>query len=203
MIPVRLTNDYKESMMKMGRFVEDLFDKSVYSLINRDADMARKIIKDDEIADGMRNDLVEKSLCLIGEYSPVGKHLVEIASGIAVAGALEMIGDRAKTIAKNTIELVKEPMLKALVDIPKMASTVMEMLRISLSVYFEEKTEKLSALLEMEAYVDDLSSKVEDELKLYMMESPKNVGRALRLVFIARSIEEVSDLCFKIFPRRR
>ncbi len=203
MIPVRLTNDYKESMMKMGRFVEDLFDKSVYALTNRDAEMAKKIIEDDKIADSMRNDLVEKSLCLIGEYSPVGKRLVEIASGIAVAGALEMIGDRAKTIAKNTVELVKEPTLKPLVDIPKMASTVMEMLRMSLSVYFEEKTEKLSDLLRMERYVDDLSSKVEDELKLYMMESPKNVGRALRLIFIARSIEEISDLCFKIFPRRR
>ncbi|GEM_PF-1422052 len=199
MLPNTLVKSYKESVMKMGRFVENLFDRSVYALMNRDSEMAKKVIIDDKIADEMRDDLVEKSVCLIGEYAPVGKHLVEISRGIILVNALEMIGDRAKSIASNTTKLVKEPALKALVDLPKMASTTEEMIRTSLFVYMDRSnSSKIDKLLKMEEYVDVLDVAIEDELKLYMMQSPKNVVRAMRLIFISKDIEEIADLCLKV-----
>lgn len=204
MVPNTLVKSHRESVMKLGRFVENLFDRSVYALMNRDSEMAKKVIADDKIADEMRDELVEKSVCLIGEYAPVGKHLVEISKGIILANTLEMIGDRAKSIASNTTRLIKEPALKPLVDLPKMASTAEEMIRTSLSVYMDRSnSSEVDKLLKMEEYVDVLNIAIEDELKLYMMQSPKNVARAMRLIFISRDIEEVADLCLKVLSNVR
>ncbi len=204
MVPNILVKSYRESVMRLGRFVENLFDRSVYALMNRDSGMAKKVIADDKIADEMRDELVEKSVCLIGEYAPVGRHLVEISRGVILANTLEMIGDRAKSIASNTTQLIKEPALKPLVDLPKMASTAEEMIRTSLSVYMDRSnSSEIDKLLKMEEYVDVLNVAIEDELKLYMMQSPKNVARAMRLIFISRDIEEVADLCLKVLSNVR
>ncbi len=200
MIPVSVVESYKESLMKMGILVIDLFDKSIYALINRDSDMAKKVISDDKSADEMRNKIVEDGILIIGEYAPIGKPLVQITNGIWIANLLEMIGDNSKKISYHTIELTKEPILKPFVDLPKMASIAEGMLRKSLSFYTSDVNEKMmDELLESEAEVDDLSDRIEDELKLYMMESPKNVSRALRLIMISKSIEEVTDFCLKIY----
>lgn len=199
MIPLVVVKNYKESLMKMGILVIDLFDKSIYALINRDSEMAKKIILDDKLADEMRDKIVEDGILIIGEYAPVGKYLVQITNGILIANVLEMIGDNSKKISYHTIELTKEPMLKPLVDLPKMASIAESMLRKSMSFYTSNVSEKImDELIESEVEVDDLSERIEDELKLYMMESSKNVSRALRLIMISKSIEEVTDFCLKI-----
>lgn len=199
MIPVAVVENYKDSLMKMGILVIDLFDKSIYALINRDAEMAKKVISDDKLADEMRNRIVEDGILIIGEYAPIGKSLVQITNGIWIANVLEMIGDNSKKISYHTIELTKEPMLKPLVDLPKMASIAEGMLRKSMIFYNSNVNEKImDELVENEVEVDDLSERIEDELKLYMMESSKNVSRALRLIMISKSIEEVTDFCLKI-----
>jgi len=198
-IPVSVVESYKESLMKMGILVVDLFDKSIYALINRDSDMAKKVISDDKLADEMRNKIVEDGTLIIGEYAPIGRSLVQITNGMWIANVLEMIGDSSKKISYHTIELAKEPILKPLVDLPKMASVAEGMLRKSMTFYTSSVNEGIiDELMENEVEVDDLSERIEDELKLYMMESPKNVSRALRLIMISKSIEEVTDFCLKI-----
>ncbi|WP_051962804.1 phosphate signaling complex PhoU family protein [Mesoaciditoga lauensis] len=203
MIPKEMINSYKESVMKFGRFVEDMFDRSVYALVDRNADMAKEVIEDDKLADKMRDELNEKTIIMIGEYAPVGKQLVESVNGFILENALEMIGDKSVQIAVETLKLLKEPSLKPLVDLPKMASTAEKMMRISLDVYKDESNAyAIEELLKMEEYVDELNISIEDELKLYMMESPKNVSRALSLMFISKHIEDIADLCLKVIPKR-
>jgi len=198
-IPVLNVKNYKESIMKMGFLVEDLFDRSIYALVNREENVAKGVITSDKAADEMRNTIIEEALFMVGEYSPIGKSLVEISNGILIVNLLEMIGDNSKKIAYNTIDLVREPMLKPLIDLPKMASIAEEMLRKSLSIYIEgADSNTIDDLLEKESMVDELNSRIEDELKLYMMDSAKNVNRALKLIFVSHYIEEVTDLCLKI-----
>lgn len=204
MIPDGVLKSYKESVMKFGRFVEDLFDRSIYALVDRNANMAKKVIEDDKFADEMRDKLNEDILCTIGEYAPIGKQLVESVNGFILSNTLEMIGDKAVKIALNTLELLKEPALKPLVDLPKMAFTAENMIRKSLKVYMDQSNlNAINELIEMEESVDELNVAIEDELKLYMMKSPKNVGRALKLIFISHQIEDVADLCLKVLPKTR
>ena len=204
MIPGGALKSYKESVMKFGRFVEDLFDRSIYALVDRNANMAKKVVEDDKFADEMRDKLNEDILCTIGEYAPVGKQLVESVNGFILSNTLEMIGDKAVKIALNTLELLKEPALKPLMDLPKMASTAENMIRKSLEVYMDQSNlNAINELIEMEESVDELNVAIEDELKLYMMKSPKNVGRALKLIFISHQIEDVADLCLKVLPKTR
>ncbi|MGC9213109.1 MAG: phosphate signaling complex PhoU family protein [Athalassotoga sp.] len=198
MIPLSVVEEYKENLMKMSILVTDLFDKSVYALINRDLDIAKKVIADDKLADEMRNAIVENGTLIIGEYAPIGRFLVEIRNGILIANFLEMIGDDSKKISYQTIELIKEPMLKPLIDLPKMAKITEDLLRKSMSTYSGGDGKVLDEMVESENEVDRIYEMVEDELKLYMMESPKNVSRALRLIMISQRIEEIADLCLKI-----
>ncbi|HEU24350.1 MAG: hypothetical protein C0176_04515 [Mesoaciditoga sp.] len=198
MIPLSVVEEYKENLMKMSILVTDLFDKSVYALVNRDLDIAKKVIADDKLADEMRNAIVEKGTLIIGEYAPIGRFLVEIRNGILIANFLEMIGDDSKKISYQTIELIKEPMLKPLIDLPKMAKITEDLLRKSMSTYSGGDGKVLDEMVESENEVDRIYEMVEDELKLYMMESPKNVSRALRLIMISQRIEEIADLCLKI-----
>ncbi len=198
MIPLSVVEEYKESLMKMGILVTDLLDKSVYALINRDLDIAKKVIEDDKLADNMRDTIVEKGTLIIGEYAPIGRSLVEIRNGILIANFLEMIGDNARKISLQTIELIKEPVLKPLVDLPKMAKITEELLRKSMLTYSNGNYKVLEEMIKSENEVDKISEIVEDELKLYMMESPKNVSRALRLMMISQRIEEIADLSLKI-----
>ncbi len=202
MIPKDLIKSYRESVMKFGRFVEDMFDRSVYALVDRNAGMAREVIEDDKLADKMRDELNEKTIFMIGEYAPVGKQLVESVNGFILENALEMIGDKSVQIAVETLKLLKEPALKPLIDLPKMASTAEKMIRMSLEIYKDENNSSVvEELLKMEEYVDELDISIEDELRLYMMESPKNVNRALSLIFISKHIEDIADLCLKVIPK--
>lgn len=202
MIPLETLRDYKEAVMKFGRFVEDLLDRAVYALVDRNAKMAQEVIKDDELADKMRNDLNEKAVMMIGEYAPVGKQLVESLHGFILENALEMIGDKSVQIASETLKLLKEPALKPLVDLPKMASIAEKMMRRSLEVYKDAgNVSAINDLLKMEEEVDDLDLSIEDELKLYMMKSSKNVNRAVSLMFISKHIEDIADLCLKVIPK--
>ncbi len=202
MIPKELIKSYRESVMKFGRFVEDMFDRSVYALVDRNAGMAREVIEDDKLADKMRDELNEKTIFMIGEYAPVGKQLVESVNGFILENALEMIGDKSVQIAVETLKLLKEPALKPLIDLPKMASTAEKMIRMSLEIYKDENNSSVvEELLKMEEYVDELDISIEDELRLYMMESPKNVNRALSLIFISKHIEDIADLCLKVIPK--
>lgn len=199
MIPVPIVENYEESLMKMGIFITDMFNRSVYALVNREPDMAKKIISDDKLSDEMKGKIVENGILIIGEYAPIGKYLVKITNGMLIANLLEMIGDDSKKISYQTIELTKEPVLKPLVDLPKMAKIAEEMLRKSMTFYIYGIDDKImEELIDNEAEVDGLADRIEDELKLYMMESPKNVSRALRLAMISKSIEEVTDFCLKI-----
>jgi len=201
-IPKDLIKSYRESVMKFGRFVEDMFDRSVYALVDRNAGMAREVIEDDKLADKMRDELNEKTIFMIGEYAPVGKQLVESVNGFILENALEMIGDKSVQIAVETLKLLKEPALKPLIDLPKMASTAEKMIRMSLEIYKDENNSSVvEELLKMEEYVDELDISIEDELRLYMMESPKNVNRALSLIFISKHIEDIADLCLKVIPK--
>ncbi len=202
MIPVETVRVYKEAVMKFGRFVEDLLDRAVYALVDRNVEMAREVIKDDEFADKMRDDLNERAIMMIGEYAPVGKQLVESLHGFILENALEMIGDKSVQIASETLKLLKEPALKPLVDLPKMAATAEKMMRKSLEVYKDaNNVSAINDLLRMEEEVDELDLSIEDELKLYMMKSPKNVSRAVSLMFISRHIEDIADLCLKVIPK--
>lgn len=198
MIPSNVVEEYKESLMKMGILVTDLFNKSTYALINRDLEIAKKVISGDKLADEMRDEIVERGTLMIGEYAPIGRFLVEIRNGMLVANFLEIIGDNSKKISYQTAELIKEPMLKPLVDLPKMAKLTEELLRKSMLTYSNGEFKTLEEMIESENEIDGMREMIEDELKLYMMESPKNVSRALRLIMISQHIEEIADFSLKI-----
>lgn len=195
---VQRVEEFKKGVLKAGWFVEKMFHNSISSLIERNQSLAREVIADEEVVDQMEVEIHEKAMEILGLYSPIGSPLLTVTTGIRVAELIENIGDRCFDISKNVLELLEEPPLKPLEDIPLMANQTSEMLRFALRMFADVNTQKAFEVCRMDSIVDDLYEKVREELLLYMMESPKYVKRALLLLEIAGHIEAVADLATNV-----
>ncbi|HDG62572.1 MAG: phosphate transport system regulatory protein PhoU [Thermotoga sp. 4484_232] len=190
--------EFKKGVLKAGWFAEKMFKKSISSLIERNANLANEVISDDDLMDQMEIEIHEKAMEILGIFTPIKIELKMVTTGIRIAEILENIGDRSARIAKNALELSKEPPLKPLIDIPKMADITSKMVKESLRMFADADAEKSFEICKQDAEVDELYEKVKEDLLLYMMESPKYVKRALLLLEIANFIEEVADLATNI-----
>ena len=120
--------DLRDNLIKMSKMVRISLEKAVQSLVNKDWEMAQQVIDGDEIVDRMELDIEEQCLQLIALKHPVSKKLRVITSAMKAISDLERVGDRAANIAGASQYLSSKPMVKPLVDIPRMADLTKEML---------------------------------------------------------------------------
>ena len=108
---------------------------------------------------------------------------------------LERMGDEAVNISEMAFDLISYPELKPLIDIPKMADIVQQMVSSSIKAFNTNDVELAKAVLEKDDEVDDLKDRVFQDLKVYMTESsdPQTIERAVDLLMVARSIERIGD----------
>jgi phosphate transport system protein len=190
--------EFKKGVLKAGWFIEKMFRNSISALVERNESLAKEVIADEEVVDQMEVEIQEKAMEILGLFSPIGKPLLTVTAGIRVAELIENIADKCHDIAKNVLELMEEPPLKPLEDIPNMANQTSEMLKFALRMFADVNVEKSFEVCRMDSKVDDLYEKVREELLLYMMESPKYVKRALLLLEIAGHIEIIADYATNI-----
>src|SRR3712207_4877109 len=124
-----------------------------------------------------------------------------ISAVISIASELERIGDYAEGIAKITIRGANEPLLKPLIDVPRMAELAQRMLRESVDAFVSRDVEAARRLVIEESEVDELTTQVQNELLSYMLRDPRNIERALHLIFVAHNLERVADRTTNIAER--
>ena len=115
-------NELKMRLLLMGGRAETVVHKAIDALKNRDADLAEEVIRDDSAIDALEVEIDERCVRLLALRQPVGQDLRFIISALKIVNDLERVGDHAVNIAQSAIKLSKEPELKPLVDIPRMAA---------------------------------------------------------------------------------
>ncbi|KXG44969.1 PhoU family transcriptional regulator [Tepidibacillus decaturensis] len=177
----------------MGNLVEEAIEKSLESLSNLDKDLARKVVEDDVKVNEMEDQIETLAVQLVATQQPVAKDLRKIIAAIKIASSLERMADLSRDIAKVTIRIEEDHLLKPLVDIPQMAQMVKQMLTNGLKSYIEENVELAFGLAEIDDKVDKLYSTVLRDLLEIMTKKPETLSQAMLLSFVARYIERIGD----------
>lgn len=183
-----------QEILKMGAFAEEAIYKSIEALKNRDKVMAKSVIDNDNSIDTLELAIDEKCIDLIARYQPMAKDLRFITTGMKINAELERIADIAVDIAQRTLELAEKPLLKPLVDIPKLTAIAQNMVKMSIDAFVKGDIELAKKVLSSDPEADKLRNMIQKELvEDYMVKDCSAAPRAVQLLLITRFLERICD----------
>ena len=182
-----------EKILRLGGLVEEAIGFSVRALVDRDDELARRVVAGDAKIDALEISIDKLCMELLARYQPMARDLRFITTAMKITPDLERIADHAVNISERALELNEEPPLRAMVDIPMMAQRAQEMLRGALDAFVRDDAAAARAVIGMDDELDRRMEQVFRVLLSHMMEDPKTVTRALRLTFVAKYFERIGD----------
>ncbi len=188
----------KEQLLLMGGRAEAIVLKAVESLRRLDEALAREVVADDHAVDRMEIDIEERCLRLLALQQPMARDLRFITAALKINNDLERVGDHAVNIAESALRLAGAPLVKPLVDIPRMAELSGGMLHDALDAFVRRDAETARRLCASDDAVDALNRQVSRDLVEVMARDPATVARAVELLLVARNLERVADLATNI-----
>lgn len=191
-------DELKEKVLRQGGLTEQAIGRAVRSLVDRDSDLARRVIDDDVEIDRMELEIDDLCVEALARYQPMAGDLRFITTAMKITSDLERIADHACNISERALELNDEPLLKPLIDIPLMANQAQEMVRNSLDCFVRRDSDGAKATIALDRELNQRQEQIFRELLSYMIEDPKNVSRALRLTFVAKYFERIGDMAKNI-----
>jgi phosphate transport system protein len=193
----RLRND----VVLMSGMVNAAIDRSVEALRRQDLHLAQEVVDEDLAINQARWKIEEHALLLIATQAPMARDLRMIASVIHIATELERMADHAAGNAKIVIETANEPLLKPLVDLPRMAVLCRSMLDDSITAFIDLDEDLARSIARRDDDVDELYNQIYRELLTYMMADPGTINRATHLLWAAHNLERIADRVTNICER--
>ena len=193
--------EVKDEILVLGSMVEQAILNSVDSLKKRDLKAAQQILDKDKLINEKRFEIENKLMILIATQQPMAHDLRLLASCMEIISELERMGDYAKGIANINIRMGDQPLLKPLIDVPRMAQKGVDMLHRALTAFVEEDVEAAQALPIEDDEVDALYNQVYRELMTFVIADPKAIERANWLLWVAHNLERVADRVTNICER--
>ena len=193
--------EIQDDVLAMGSMVEKANTRSIEALKKRDLDLARNIVADDLKINAKRFEIEEKCIQIIATQQPMASDLRAIICVLNIITEIERIADHAEGIAKIVIMIGDEPPLKPLIDIPRMAEKTNDMLRRSLDAFINRDADAARQITTEDDEVDNLYNQVFRELLTFMIEDPRTITRATRLIWVAHNLERSADRVTNICER--
>jgi phosphate transport system protein len=191
----------KDELLVLGSMVEQQIVGSVDALKKRDIEASRRTYEIDLQVNAKRYAIEEQVMVAIATQQPMAHDLRLLASILEVAGELERMGDYAKGIAAINIRMGEQPLLKPLIDIPRMAQKGADMLHRALTAFINEDVNAARAIPPEDDEVDALYTQVYHELMMFVIQDAKTIERANWLLWVAHNLERVSDRVTNICER--
>ncbi|MFN8594692.1 MAG: phosphate signaling complex protein PhoU [Anaerolineae bacterium] len=191
----------KDDILRMGSMVESAIDRSVVALKQRDGALAQQIVDDDKKINDMRFRIEEACITLIATQQPAASDLRAAIGATHIAVELERMADHAMGIAKITLRMLDQPLLKPLIDVPIMANVVKGMTHDALDAFVKSDAELARQVAKRDDEADQLYQQIFRELLTYMLEDPKNISRATFLLWVAHNLERIGDRATNLCER--
>ena len=186
--------DLHKDLLKMGVMVQEAIYKSIEALKNRDEAQAQEVISNDDKIDEIELTIDEKCIDLIARHQPMAGDLRFLATSMKINADLERIADLSVDIAQRVLELVDKPILKPLIDIPKLSTIAQNMIRDAIDSFVKKDVELAKRVVLSDEAADNLRNLVQEELiNDYMAKDPTAAPRAVPLLLIARYLERICD----------
>lgn len=185
--------EVKDMLLRMSSLSEQSVANVLKALVQRDDALARSVDENDTQLDRLQMEIDERCIQLIALRQPKARDLRFLVMTMKIASDLERIGDQSVNIAHRAIELNKEPLLKPLIDIPRMADAARGMVHEGLDAFVYEKPDIARALVKRDDEVDMINRQLHRELTSFMIEDPHTITRCLNLMSVAHNLERIGD----------
>jgi len=182
-----------EKLLRMASMVEESIALAVKGLKDRKEELAQKVLEREETINLLDIEIDELCMRLLALRQPMAADLRIITSAMKIDSQLERIGDQAVNIAERTLDLLKLPLLKPLIDIPRMATLAQNMVRDSIDAFVNRDENLARNVCERDDEVDNLNDQIFRELLTYMMQDPSTIKRAVDLILVGRHLERIAD----------
>ena len=187
-------SDLKKELLKMGALAETAIFESAEALKDLSLERANKVISDDKVIDELENAIDERCLDLLALRQPMTVDLRFITMSMKISTDLERIADLAVDIAQRVLDLVGKPLLKPLIDIPKLTTLAQQMVKDALDSFVNKDADLAGKVILLDNEADRLRNLVQKELiEDYMSKDSSTAPRAVPLLLIARHLERICD----------
>ncbi len=191
----------QDEVLILGSMVENALVESVELLKRRDLEGARRLIAEDRAINEKRFAIEADCLVLIATQQPMAGDLRTLAAILEIVTELERMGDYAKGIAKINLMIGEQPLVKPLIDLPRMALKARDMLHQSLDAFVRRDVDLARAIPAQDDEVDGLYNQVYRELLTYIMADPRTIDQATQLLWVAHNLERTADRVTNICER--
>jgi phosphate transport system protein len=191
----------KDNVLVLGSMVEKAIIDSVETLKKRDIKASQKLFEEDKAINDKRFEIENKLMILIATQQPMAHDLRLLASCMEIISELERMGDYAKGIANINMRMGDAPLLKPLIDVPRMAQKGADMLHRALTAFVNEDVATAKTIPVEDDEVDALYNQVYRELMTFVIQDPTTMERANWLLWVAHNLERFADRVSNICER--
>ncbi len=188
-----LLAELKNELTEMSAEVQKSIEGSVYALKEQDLQLADEIMAGDDNIDRIEMNIKDQTQKLISNYELTDKDIRTLLVISETATDLERIGDLAENIAVMVEKIGIQPLIKPLVDIPRMTEITVDVLQKSMDAFIEEDVKTAKELARKDEDIDNLNLQIFRELITIMMEDQSAVKQASSFVLISRYLERIGD----------
>jgi len=197
----RNLRELQDEVLVMGNMIGEALKRSMQALKGRDLDLAKLVISEDQNVNKKRFEIEEKALDIISCQAPMASDLRILLAILFIVTDLERMGDHAAGNAKIALMIGNEPPLKPLIDLPRMNEKTIDMLHRSLNAFITHDAEAARKIVPEDDEIDNLYDQVFRELLTFMMEDPRTITRATRLMWVGHNLERTGDRVTNICER--
>ena len=186
-------NTIREKLLEMGGKVELMINDSLKSLVERDSELADRVIAFDHEINRLEMEIDGRCLEVLALRQPAARDLRFITLALKIVTDLERIGDQCRNIGKRAKELNEEPPLKPYIDLPRMALHAGTMVKEALDAFVRGDAELALKVCRDDSFVDDLNEQIQRELLTYMIADVSSISRAMKINHISKCLERIAD----------
>jgi phosphate transport system protein len=191
-------SNIRQTLLMMASLANRNLSLAMRALVERDEKLAASVEAEDSQLDELEVAIDELVINHMATHAPVATDCRFMLVASKISSNLERIADQAVAIVRRSKELNKEPLLKPLIDIPRMAQIAEGMLRDGITALIDRKPELAQEIIKRDKEVDQINKQLARELTSFMLEDPSTITRALNLTIVARCLERVADHCKNI-----
>lgn len=183
----------KGKLLEMSALVENAVYRSVQGVVEKNEELAQQVVKNEARINQLEIEIDDMAISLLVLQQPVAADLRLVTAAIKINNDLERMGDLAVNIAESALSLMKDPLIRPLIDIPHIAGLAQSMVRKALDAFVNRDAELARSVLASDDAVDNMRTASYHELISFMENNPQQISQALNLLSVVRNLERIAD----------
>lgn len=183
----------KAKLLEMSALVESAVYRSVQGVVEKNEELAHQVLKNEARINQLEIEVDDLAISLLALQQPMAQDLRLVTAAIKINNDLERMGDLSVSIAQSALALMREPVIRPLIDIPYIAGLAQSMVRKALDAFVNRDAELARSVLASDDAVDNLRTASYHELISFMEKNPEHIPQALYLLSVVRNLERIAD----------